>query len=290
MSNSCVTQGRTRVCGEAYTEYTAAENPRRTQRGAKRAISGWTLANNPNTTGHWRQKTGTTPLGHRVENYTIRGNILYGKAIDLSRTASTLEDCRRGHVDWVLKKYFTITGVDISPNMLKNARKLNPQAKYIRGDMRTVRLKKQFDAVVLHDSVNYMLTRNDLKAVFKTAYLHLKPGGILWTCIEEYDKIQQGKTKFSINKKGKTEITFIENYYDPNPLDTSFEVTFVYLVRKGGKLKIYTDFHFCGIFKLETWLNLLRQTGFGVKQLRFEHSTFVKGEYMPMFVCTKPSQ
>ncbi len=41
MSNFCPDQGRTRVYGEAYSLYAAAENPRRTQIRAKRAIYGW---------------------------------------------------------------------------------------------------------------------------------------------------------------------------------------------------------------------------------------------------------
>ncbi len=43
MSNFFVEQGRTRVCGEAYSMYVAAGNPRRTPSGGKRAIYGWTL-------------------------------------------------------------------------------------------------------------------------------------------------------------------------------------------------------------------------------------------------------
>ncbi len=39
----CVGQGRTRVCGEAYSVYVAAGNPRRTPYNAKKTIYGWTL-------------------------------------------------------------------------------------------------------------------------------------------------------------------------------------------------------------------------------------------------------
>jgi len=196
--------------------------------------------------------------------------------------------CGGGHVDWVLKRYFTITGIDISTNMLKNARKLNPQVTYLKADMRRIRLKKEFDAVVLHDSVNYMLTRNDLKAVFKTAYVHLKPGGVLWTCVEEYNKIQQNRIKFSTSKQGNMEITFIENYYDPNPKDTMYESTFVYLIRKNKKLRIYTDHHLCGIFKLKTWFSVTRKVGFRVKRQKFKHSTIPKTKDMPELICLKP--
>jgi hypothetical protein len=45
MSNFCPDQGRSRVYGEAYYLYAAAENPRKTQIRAKRAIYGWKLTN-----------------------------------------------------------------------------------------------------------------------------------------------------------------------------------------------------------------------------------------------------
>jgi len=84
------------------------------------------------------------------------------------------------------------------------------------------------------------------------------------------------------------EITFVENDYDPDPNDTSYEATFIYLIRIGGKLEIHTDHHLCGIFKLKTWLKLLKEVGFKVIQNKFEHSTFIKGESYPILICIKP--
>ncbi len=43
--------------------------------------------------------------------------------------------------------------------------------------MRKVRLGREFDAVFVHDAVSYMTTKRDLRAVFKTAFLHCRPGG-----------------------------------------------------------------------------------------------------------------
>jgi len=45
MSSFFDEQGGTRVCGEAYRGYVAAENPRTTPLIEKRAIYGWTLDN-----------------------------------------------------------------------------------------------------------------------------------------------------------------------------------------------------------------------------------------------------
>ena len=48
--------------------------------------------------------------------------------------------CGAGIYDHTFKKHFKVTGIDISDGMLKIARKLNPQIKYIRADMREIRL------------------------------------------------------------------------------------------------------------------------------------------------------
>jgi len=98
----------------------------------------------------------------------------------------------------------------------------------------------------------------------------------------------QNNTTYSTHSKGDVEITFIENDYDPDPTDTSYEATFIYLVRVGGKLEVHSDCHLCGIFKLETWLEFLKATGFEVRQVKFTHSTFREGEFYPMLICLKP--
>jgi hypothetical protein len=72
----------------------------------------------------------------------------------------------------------------------------------------------------------------------------------------------------------------VENRYDPDPADTTWEMTFVYLIWRAGQLEIETDHHLGGLFPLETWLLLLREVGFAV-----ELSEWVD---MPTFVGLKP--
>jgi Asp-tRNA(Asn)/Glu-tRNA(Gln) amidotransferase A subunit family amidase len=66
--------------------------------------------------------------------------------------------------------------VDLSASMLAHARRLNPEATYIQDDLRTVRLRTSFDAVItphlqtpqvgagVADAIDYMLTEADLAA------------------------------------------------------------------------------------------------------------------------------
>ena len=65
-----------------------------------------------------------------------------------------------------LKRHFTLTLVDRSPEMLELSRGLNPELEHVEGDMRTVRLDRTFDAVFVHDALAYILTEPDLQAVF----------------------------------------------------------------------------------------------------------------------------
>lgn len=197
--------------------------------------------------------------------------------------------CGGGRNDYTFKKHFNVTGVDISKEMLRMGKELNPEVDYISGDMRSIRLEKTFDAVAAFDSINYMISEKDLCETFHTAITHLHPGGIFLTVVEENrERFRQHRTIASTHFRDNVHVTFIENSFDPDPEDTHFEMTFIYLVRKKGQLEIHSDFHLWGLFRISTWCQLLEEMGFEVKQLRYEHSTFLEDEYLPMFVCLKP--
>jgi len=190
--------------------------------------------------------------------------------------------CGGGHNDCTLKQSFSVTGVDISENMLAIARQLNPEVSYALGDMRTVRFGKTFDAVMIADSIAYMLTLEDLREALDTVYIHLKPEGVFCTYAEETkERFQQNKTHYSINHKGDIDIVLIQNDYDPDPVDTIYESTFVYLIRNKGSLDIVNDRHLSGLFNLDTWSGEMTAMGFKVIQTVFE------GESFPFFICLK---
>lgn len=193
--------------------------------------------------------------------------------------------CGGGHNDRWFKQHFRVTGVDLSPAMLGLARQLNPECEYCDGDMRSVSLDETFDAVVIADSIDYMLSEADLIQAFTTAYTHLQPGGIFITYAEEYrERFVQNATTSETNTRGDLEVTLIENTYDPDDRDTTYEYTLIYLVRSAGKLQVELDHHILGVFSLSTWDALLREAGFEILQ----EQTGDKG--VTHFVCLKPAQ
>jgi SAM-dependent methyltransferase len=199
--------------------------------------------------------------------------------------ARTLLDlgCGGGHFMATLKRRFAVTGVDVSDAMLGLSRALNPDCEHVRGDMRSVRLGQVFDAVFMGDSLDYMQSEDDLRAAFLTAWEHLRPGGALVLGLgETSESFRQNRTTVSTHARGDVEITFIENDYDPDPADTVYETTFVYLVRRAGRQEIHTDHHVGGLFPRETWLRALRETGFDVT----EHAA-AAGEDYTILLCRR---
>ena len=189
--------------------------------------------------------------------------------------------CGGGHNAYWLKQTFTVTGVDLSESMLELARKLNPEVCFTLGDMRSVRLGDTFDVVFIADAIDYMLTEEDLRAAFETAYAHLRPGGTFCTYAEETrEGFEQNTTKTITRIKGEIELTSIENFHDPDPDDTTYEMTFVYLIRKNGQLKVETDHHVSGLFDTAKWIELLEDVGFKVNMMEYENAG-------PMFLCVK---
>lgn len=178
--------------------------------------------------------------------------------------------CGRGHNDYVFKRHFEVTGIDISSEMLEWAHKLNPEIDYRYGDIRSFRLEKRFDVVTAVDSVDYLLNAAELKSFFSNAYFHLNSGGVLMFILDRTkESFIQNDTMTYYNSKDDEVLTVIENCFDPDEQDTEYELSFVYLYRKAGKLKIYTDRHLCGLFSLEEVRVLLENTGFDVQIVEY---------------------
>ena len=93
-----------------------------------------------------------------------------------------------GHLASFLRRRFPMTLVDVAPGMLEVSKKLNPGCEHVQGDLRSVRLGAKFDAVIVHDAIMYMTSRDDLDAALATVRAHLADGGVavvLPDCVAE---------------------------------------------------------------------------------------------------------
>ncbi len=196
--------------------------------------------------------------------------------------------CGGGHLDRTFKAHVRVTGVDVSNPMLGLARTLNPEVTYLRGDMRTARFPERFDAVAVFDSINYMLSLDDLRASFETAFAHLRPGGVFLTSAEA-TREQFDPARMSVTKRFRDgiEITLIESSSDADLEDSTYETFLVFLIRREGRLEVEVDRHLCGIFPRADWIRLLREVGFEASEEHpAEHGH--SDEDVPWFVGVKP--
>lgn len=162
-----------------------------------------------------------------------------------------------------LKAHFTMTLVDLSPQMLRVSRKLNPECRHVRGDIRTVRLRRTFDAVFVHDAIVHMTTEPDLMAVMRTALEHCRPGGAALFVPDFVKETFAPGTDTGGGDSKQGSLRFLQWTIDPNPADTSYVVDFGILLRdrKGGA-RVVHDRHVQGLFRRARWLRLLREAGF----------------------------
>jgi SAM-dependent methyltransferase len=86
------------------------------------------------------------------------------------------------HASLLAERGYAVTGVDRSPEMLAEARARavrGARAEFFEGDLRSVRLGREFDVVVsLFHVMSYQTTNADLAAAFATLRAHLAPGGL----------------------------------------------------------------------------------------------------------------
>ncbi len=170
-----------------------------------------------------------------------------------------------------LTSEFDAVAADISPQMVEQARKLNPGVEFHVGDMRTIRLGRTFKAVLIHDAISCMLTEDELRAAFATAAAHLEPGGVFLTSPDWVRESFEGPiTDCATHRDAATTFTYMGYIYDPDPADTTVKVLYRYFIREGGELRIEDDEHVLGLFPTQTWLRLLREAGFGPESLPYD--------------------
>lgn len=161
------------------------------------------------------------------------------------------------------KAHFQATLVDLSPAMLAISRELNPECEHLEGDMRSVRLGRLFDIVLIHDAVMYLVTGEDLRACMATAFAHCRPGGVAIFAPDCTRESFRPRTGHGGHDGDGRALRYLEWTSDPDPADTTYTVDFAYLLREGQDVRVEHDRHVFGFFQRDDWLVWLREAGFG---------------------------
>jgi hypothetical protein len=193
-----------------------------------------------------------------------------------------------GSIDFHLKRHYRVTGMDISPEMLARAGRVNPEVEYVLGDIRTARLGRTFDAVLLHDASAYMTTLEQLFQAYETAAAHLERGGVMVTPPEELrSRFVQHRSSVQDRTVGDRTVTTIELDYDPDRSDSCFEKAFIFAIREGHVLSVEWDVHHMGLYDLSEMIAAMERAGFRPRVSRWELSDLPPDVEYPLVTAVK---
>jgi hypothetical protein len=178
-----------------------------------------------------------------------------------------------------MKQHFqNVVLVDRSPGMVAVSTLINPDYEHVVGDMRTVRLNRQFDYVFVHDAIVYMTTLADLRQAVETAFLHCAPGGAALFAPDHVRENFRPSTDHGGHDGPDRAMRFLEWTWDPDPSDETYTVDYCYALREpDGSVHVEHDRHIEGLFSRSEWLALLRDVGFQPRVVPFKHSEIEAG-------------
>jgi len=160
-----------------------------------------------------------------------------------------------------------VTLADLSPQMVALSQTLNPDCEHVVGDMRTLRLGRSFDAVFIHDALDYMTTQEDVKAALTTAFVHCKTGGLALFVPDHVRETFEAGSEHGGNDANGRGARYLEWSYDPDPTDNTYLTDYVFVLRQDGHpTHVEHEQHTLGLFGRDEWLHLLAAVGFAKPQ------------------------
>ncbi len=229
------------------------------------------------------------PLMSAPEDYAEEAGVYSAKfvASGVSPIRSVLElGSGGGNNASHMKAHFDLTLVELSPGMVEVSKRLNPECEHHQGDMRTVRLGRQFDGVFVHDAVCYMTTPDDLRRAIETAFIHCRPGGVAIFCPDFVAETFVPSTDHGGHDGDGRALRYIDWVWDPDPSDTTYLVDYAYLLRTGTDTRVVHDRHVEGLFSVSTWLETFRAVGFDAHPQPYRHSEVERP--IDVFVAQRP--
>ncbi|WP_053171038.1 class I SAM-dependent methyltransferase [Streptomyces sp. SBT349] len=175
-----------------------------------------------------------------------------------------------GHTAYHLRSRYALTLVDLSREMLAVSRGLVPDAEHLRGDMRDLRLGRTFDAVLVHDAIDYMTTADDLSAALRTAYAHCRPGGVAAFfpdhVAETFEPVTDCGGGDADDGSGAR---YLEWSLPTEPGATTVRTEYTFTLREAdGTVRSVHETHVTGLFAVADWQRLLGEAGFHVSTVR----------------------
>jgi SAM-dependent methyltransferase len=217
----------------------------------------------------YRELAGWWPVISPPVEYADDGaviNTIFASAAEPVRTVLDLGS-GGGHVALHVRNGRSMTLVDVSADMLAVSTRLNPDCEHVEGDMRTLRLGREFDAVLVHDAIDYVTSQDELRRVIRTAFVHCRPGGLAVFVPDHTAETFRAGTGGGGGHDGTgRQASFRERTSDPDPGDDWILAEYEFTLRDAdGAVQVVPEAHRLGSFRKDTWLALLGAAGFAAE-------------------------
>ena len=161
---------------------------------------------------------------------------------------------------------YDMVGVDNSAEMLEIAGERQEEEErndilYLLQDMREFELYGTIRAVVsVCDSMNYIMSEEDLRQVFSLVNNYLDPGGIFIFDMNTRYKYEEllGDNSFCETREDSSFIW--ENYYDPEEQVNQYDLT-LFIKEEDDLFRRYEETHFQRAYEIETVRKLIEEAG-----------------------------
>ena len=201
------------------------------------------------------------PLEEHEDEASEFGDVLHG-AVDSAATLLELGSGAGHGAHFIKERFERVVLSDLSSPMLERSQVLNPDCEHLTGDMRSLRLNRRFDCVLIHDAISYLRSPDELKAAMLTSFEHLREGGaalLIPDCLKESFK------DWHEDHEGDDETRSLRCMawsHDPDPLDDTHVTDFAFLLRENGEVRAVHDRHVFGLFSAKLWCEMATQVGF----------------------------
>ena len=206
------------------------------------------------------------------EQYLL--TLMYKHGVSVSASVTEI-GCGTGTMTGLLaEEGFKVTGLDLSEDMLQVASIKYPNISFFQADMRDFELTSKQDVIVsICDSINYILTTDDLTQTFSSVKKNLKDDGIFIFDLKTRFFFEYALDGRTYRDKGKDFKCTWKNSFDP---DTCIHHYYLDLkTRDSSGWKLSKEHHEQRAYTAKDIVEAARRAGFE-KGFAYDAFTFDK--------------
>ncbi len=165
-----------------------------------------------------------------------------------------------------LTQYYRVTGLDLNPAMLREARRNVPGVRFVRGAMQRFRRPDRYDVITcLFSAIGYVRSERELRRTIGNFARHLNPGGLLlvepWFAPSDYRAGSVHLGTYGSPERPIARMNVSERRGSRAVMDMH------YLVPVHGKIRYWVERHELTMFEASAYRAAFRAAGLRVRRV-----------------------